>query len=148
MGTPKNNSVIKAFDILNAVAANLGAMTPAEVAEAVGQNLSTVHRFLLTLEEVGAISRLPGNRYRLGMMVAELAGAYRHDVIAERARGVSNIFPRRLVKLSVLRRLTDTGSNSSSGPNLSGPSSSVSGGDRPMPVHASALGKVFIAGLP
>ena len=89
MGTPKNNSVLKAFDILNAFTSGPSAKTAGEVAAAVGLNLSTAHRFLLTLEEIGAVARLPGNRYHLGMMMAELGRRVtRHDVIAKRAHGV------------------------------------------------------------
>ena len=87
MATPKNTSVIKAFEILNVFSLSNKALTPAEVADATGLNLSTTHRFLLTLEEIGAVARSPGNRYHLGIMVAELGRRVtRRDVLAERAR--------------------------------------------------------------
>lgn len=149
MGTPKNNSVIKAFDILSAFRSGAGAMTPGEVAEAAGLNLSTAHRFLRTLEEVGAVARLPGNRFHLGMMVAELGRrVIRHDVIAERARGaVENLsdtlretvslatfdgFRIRVVFCSEPERVLAFNMRR----------------HRSMPIHASALGKTFVAALP
>ena len=97
MATPKNNSVLRAFDILNAFTSGPSAMTAGEVASALGLNLSTAHRFLLTLEEIGAVARLPGNRYHLGMMMAELGrrvtrhelrvcGHHKRESVPERRR--------------------------------------------------------------
>ncbi|WP_378944835.1 IclR family transcriptional regulator C-terminal domain-containing protein [Mesorhizobium sp. ANAO-SY3R2] len=149
MGTPKNNSVLKAFDILNAVAAGPGAMTPGEIAEASGLNLSTAHRFLLTLEEIGAISRLPGNRYSLGMMVAELGRRVtRNDIIAERARGIVENLSESLGETVSLATFDGFQINFVV---WSEPQRALVFSirrDRPMPIHASALGKVFLAGLP
>lgn len=149
MGTPKNNSVLKAFDILNAVAASPGSMTPGEIAEASGLNLSTAHRFLLTLEEIGAISRLPGNRYNLGMMVAELGRRVtRHDIIAERARGAVEQLSETLGETVSLATFDGFRINFVV---WSEPKRALVFSvrrDQPMPIHASALGKVFLAGLP
>ena len=84
MGTPKNNSVIRAFEILNLISGDDRGFLPAEIANSMDMNLSTTHRFLLTLEEIGAVTRSAGNRYHLGLMVAELGrNVTRKDALAE-----------------------------------------------------------------
>jgi len=70
--TPKNGSVAKAFQILNSLATTRREMTATEVAQAIGSNLPTVHRFLVTLESVGAVSRTQNGKFQLGMALANL----------------------------------------------------------------------------
>ena len=87
MATRKNSSVLRAFDILSAVCAARSPLSASEVAEATGLALPTAHRFLLTLEEIGALARPDGNRYRLGLLMAELGRHAAHrDALADRAR--------------------------------------------------------------
>src|SRR5271167_5061730 len=149
MGTSKNNSVLKAFDILNAFASGSGAMTPREVAEAAKLNLSTTHRFLLTLEDIGAVARLPGNRYHLGMMVAELGRRVtRHEVIANRAHGVVEHLSETLGETISLATFDGFGISFVV---WSEPERALAFSlrrDRPVPIHASAVGKMFVAALP
>ncbi len=149
MATPKNNSVLKAFDILNAFTSGPSAMTAGEVASAVGLNLSTAHRFLLTLEEIGAVARLPGNRYHLGMMMAELGRRVtRHDVIAKRAHGVVEHLSQMIGETISLATFDDFRINVVAWSEPQRPLVFSPRRDRPMPIHASALGKMFLAGLP
>lgn len=70
--TPKNASVAKAFQVLNVLGAAQREMTATDVAQALGSNLPTVHRFLVTLEEIGAVSRTPQGRFQLGLVLANL----------------------------------------------------------------------------
>ena len=70
--TPKNASVAKAFQILNVLGSGPGDMTATDVAQKLRSNLPTVHRFLVTLEEIGAVSRSPQGRFQLGLMLANL----------------------------------------------------------------------------
>lgn len=87
MATPKNNSVIKAFDILKRLAAASRPMSAQEIARETGATLSTTHRFLLTLEEIGAVTRSTGNLYHLGMLISALGQRAGHDqILTERAR--------------------------------------------------------------
>lgn len=87
MATPKNNSVIKAFDILQLLARNARPLSPQQIAEETGATLSTTHRFLLTLEEIGAVSRQPGNLYHLGLLISELGqSAGGEQILTERAK--------------------------------------------------------------
>ena len=87
MATPKNNSVIKAFDILRLLARAARPLTAQEIARDTAATLSTAHRFLLTLEEIGAVSRSGGNRYHLGMLISELGQSTGRDqILTERAK--------------------------------------------------------------
>jgi DNA-binding IclR family transcriptional regulator/enamine deaminase RidA (YjgF/YER057c/UK114 family) len=72
--TPKNASVAKAFQILKVLASGKGDMTATDVAQSLGTNLPTVHRFLVTLEEIGVVSRSAQGRFQLGLMLANLGG--------------------------------------------------------------------------
>ena len=87
MPTPKNSSVIKAFDILRMPARASRPLNPQEIARSTGATLPTTHRFLLTLEEIGAVIRSEGNLYHLGMLNSELGqSAGRDQILTERAR--------------------------------------------------------------
>jgi DNA-binding IclR family transcriptional regulator len=66
-------SVDRAFAVLEAVAAAPAGVTA--IAERVALPKSTVARMLRTLEELGAVERLDGPRWRVGPRVAGLAGA-------------------------------------------------------------------------
>lgn len=87
MATPKNNSVIKAFDILQLLARNSRPLSVQQIARETGATLSTAHRFLLTLEEIGAVTRQSGNLYHLGMLISELGqSAGREQILTELAK--------------------------------------------------------------
>ena len=70
--TRKNSSVAKAFRILDALAASPREMTAKEVAQTIGSNLPTTHRFLVSLEEVGAVARTQLGRFQLGLTLSKL----------------------------------------------------------------------------
>jgi 2-aminomuconate deaminase len=146
--TPKNNSVGKAFRILAAMSRARRDMSATEVARAVGDNLPTVHRFLLSLEEVGAVMRGPRGRYQLGIALAELGDRVEHnkllldcvqphlDDLAARFREIGYAAVRsggwaRAVAHSLSDRSLHFGF--------------VTG--EPIPLHCSAVGKVLLAGL-
>ena len=62
MATPKNNSVLRAFAILRAFDEHSPEMTANEIATKTELNGATAHRFLLTLEDLGAVVRAPQGR--------------------------------------------------------------------------------------
>ncbi len=66
-------SVERAFGILSAVAARSAGVTA--LAQRLALPKSTVARLLGTLEELGAVERVEGTRWRIGPGVAALAGA-------------------------------------------------------------------------
>lgn len=87
MATPKNYSVIKAFDILRLLARSSRPLSAQQIAGELDATVSTTHRFLLTLEEIGAVSRRSGNLYHLGMLISELGqSAGRDQILTERAK--------------------------------------------------------------
>jgi 2-aminomuconate deaminase len=146
--TRKNASVAKAFQILNVLGSGHREMTATEVAQALGTNLPTVHRFLVTLEEIGAVSRTGHGRFQLGLMLTNLGDKVEtHRVLVEHAqphlralatefREVAHCAVRSgSVALNVSRTLPDR--------------SLVIGlaeGDT-VPLHCSAVGKVLLASL-
>ena len=86
MATPKNNSVLRAFTILRAFDERSPEMTASEIAAKTGINGATAHRFLLTLENIGAVVRTPQGRFQLGMALADLGGRVsQYKVIADAA---------------------------------------------------------------
>ncbi len=86
MATPKNNSVLRAFAILRAFDEHAPEMTASEIAAKTGLNGATTHRFLLTLEDLGAVVRAPQGRFQLGMALADLGGRVsQYKVIADAA---------------------------------------------------------------
>jgi len=147
--TPKNASVAKAFQILNVLGAGSREMTATEVAQTLGVNLATVHRFLVTLEEIGAVSRTSHGRFQLGLTLTHLGGkvesnrvliehvqSHLNELAAE-FREVAHCAVRNgLVAVNVARALPDR--------------SLVIGhvaGDS-IPLHCSAVGKALLAGVP
>jgi DNA-binding IclR family transcriptional regulator len=87
MGTPVNNSVARAFRLLEAFGAGEDELSGQELARRTGLAPATAHRFLLTLEQLGAVSRGPGGGFRLGMLLVDLAGRVaRHKVLAAAAQ--------------------------------------------------------------
>ena len=124
-------------------------MSTAEVAEATGMTNATAHRFLLTLEEVGAIARTDRNKFQLGYVIAEMArGLDQENWLAEFAQPhVSELADefREAVGVAALtngkvRYVATAEANRSLriGHSL----------DIPLPIYCSAVGKVLLAGLP
>jgi 2-aminomuconate deaminase len=147
MATPKNTSVGKAFEILGVFSAHRQELTATEVARHIGASVATVHRFLLTLEEIGAVTRTAQGRFCLGIRLAELGGrveqnkllveaAQPHlDAMSAKFREVAHIAVRNgKTAAYVTRSLPDR-------PMRIG----IDGGT--VPLHCSAVGKVLLAGL-
>ncbi|MCF7980939.1 MAG: IclR family transcriptional regulator [Pseudomonadales bacterium] len=84
MSTPEILSVIKAFRVLSAFDGRRTILTTADIAKHAGMNSKTVHRFLMTLENVGAISRVGRGQFSLGMTLADLGSQVSvHNVLSE-----------------------------------------------------------------
>lgn len=71
MATPTNNSIVKAFAILDLFDDQRDELTTADVAELVGLNTITAHRFLKTLVSVGALHSPRKGIYRPGGKLIE-----------------------------------------------------------------------------
>ncbi len=74
MATPLNLSVIKAFRILNAFEYAGEKLNLAQLTRRLDINVATTHRFLLTLQAVGAVVKTPGGRVRTRLLLANLGG--------------------------------------------------------------------------
>ena len=149
MGTPRNHSVIKAFRILQAFTTHGSALTASEVAGAAGLNAATAHRFLLTLEEIGAVQRTGDHRFRLGVAVANLARGVEHDDLIgdlchPHLRALVDTF-RESASAAVLRERRIAYVAKAAAPRSLQMEYSADG---TVPVHCSAVGKVLLAGRP
>lgn len=68
-------AIERAAAILGAFSQEQPELGVTELAERVGLHKSTVHRFLVNLEDAGLVERIPrGGRYRLGLRLFELGG--------------------------------------------------------------------------
>ncbi|MDM9654024.1 IclR family transcriptional regulator [Pseudomonas wenzhouensis] len=74
MATPFNYSVIKAFRILTAFKFSGEKLTLSQLSRRLDMNIATAHRFLLTLESVGAIAKTTDGAFELGLLLADLGG--------------------------------------------------------------------------
>lgn len=84
MATQRNNSVIRAFEILCCFTLEQNELSAADIAGYTGMHVSTVHRFLLTLETLGAVVRTQNGRFQLGMLLADLGGrVFQHRVLSD-----------------------------------------------------------------
>ncbi|UUP18179.1 IclR family transcriptional regulator [Nitratireductor thuwali] len=78
-----NGSVVKAFAILKLFSQERPELTAADVARETGMNAITAHRFLRTLEHVGALVAVTKGIYRLGYVFADLGDrVLRNDALA------------------------------------------------------------------
>ncbi len=67
-----NGSVVKAFEILRLFGPECDRISAGYVREKLGINFITAHRFLRTLERVGALVAVAKGSYRLGFMLVDL----------------------------------------------------------------------------
>ncbi|WP_028934972.1 IclR family transcriptional regulator [Pseudonocardia spinosispora] len=145
--TRQVESVQRAIDVLDALAASGGELGTNEIARRTGINVSSISRLLSTLTSSGLVQHLPSSgRYRLGVHILQLAAA---------ARASLDI---RSVSRPYLEELTGTTGETST---LSLPGEhdlmtidfaqsprsvrSVAEIGRNSSAHATAAGKVFLA---
>lgn len=74
-----NGSVLKAFKILDLFAEGRAELTAGDVATALSINTVTAHRFLHTLEQVGAVRATARGVFRLGYIFADLGDRVMRD---------------------------------------------------------------------
>ena len=85
--TQLNNSVSRAFAILNLFDENTPELTAGQVAGALDLNPVTAHRFLKSLESVGAVVAVTRGSFRLGRLFADLGNrVVHHRYIADAAQ--------------------------------------------------------------
>jgi DNA-binding IclR family transcriptional regulator len=141
-------SVDRAVELLEAVAAATEPATGPALADACGLNRSTAWRILATLEHHGLVERDPEtNRYRLGFAVLRLAAAAGHEPLVRLAHPLL----RRLadatgetVNLAVARRLELVYADQVQARHVMAPNWL----GHTVPLHATSTGKAFLAALP
>ena len=119
------------------------------IADAAELNAATAHRFLLTLEELGAVHRTGDHRFRLGVAVANLARGVEHgdligDLCRPHVRALVDTF-RESASAAVLREGGIEYVAKAAAPRSSQIEFSS---DRALPLHCSAVGKVLLASRP
>lgn len=85
MAVQYNNSVLRAFAILDLFSDSRTEIGAALVAQELGLNAVTAHRFLRTLERVGALVPVAKGSYRLGYALIDLADRVIHHAELGRA---------------------------------------------------------------
>jgi IclR family pca regulon transcriptional regulator len=79
-----NGSVVKAFEILKLFSEQRPLLSSADIVSELGLNAITAHRFLKTLEHVGAVVPEARGIYRLGYLFADLGDrVLRDDALAQ-----------------------------------------------------------------
>lgn len=149
MPTPKNNSVLKAFELLRVLARASRPLGVQEIARATGATLPTTHRFLLTLEEVGAVARSAGNQYHLGLLIAELGRrAGRDQILTERARVLVEALSEQLGETVSLTLYSPEGMRKVAWHEPARPLVCRERSEFGPALHCTAPGKLYLARLP
>ena len=153
-GTPgrRRSNTVQAVDraalLLKAVATAAEPSTAWELAGRCGLNRSTAWRLLSTLEAHGLVERDPATqRYRPGYAAIQLASATDIDALARRVRPILERVTTatgEIATLAAVQRFSLVYVDQADPP---GPPSPNWLG-RPIPLHATSSGKVFLAWLP
>ena len=75
MATGLNNSILRGFAILSLFNDDRPEISAATVSEELGVNAITAHRFLKSLEHVGAVTAVSRGRFRIGYKVIGIAAS-------------------------------------------------------------------------
>jgi DNA-binding IclR family transcriptional regulator len=149
MGTPKNQSVQKAFLLLRSFRRPEEWMTNAELSRRTGLSEACAHRLMKTLEEIGAVVRDKRGCYRPGMVLAtlskdvavgDLIRATSEDVLATLAAQLKGV-----VHVGVLENgMVTYAAKFGEAPGVAIPSRVGAQQE----AYCSALGKTLLAGMP
>lgn len=141
-------SVERAIALLKAVAHGPQPASVSELAAQVGLNRSTAWRLLATLERHGLVERDPvSQRFDIGYATIRLADSADHDALVRRARPIMEtlaVETSETVTLAVATSLSLLYVDQVDPPGIMTPSWL----GRPIPLHATSAGKVFLAWLP
>jgi len=140
-------AVDRAITLLKSVAASTTPPTVLELAQASGINRSTAWRLLRTLEHHGLVDRDPiTQRYTIGYGAIAVASAVTDDALARRVRPLLEDLAARTgesVMLAVAKRFNLVYVDQVDPPSVMAPSWL----QKPLPLHATSGGKVFLAWL-
>ena len=149
MGTPKNQSVQKAFLLLRSFRGPEEWVTNAELSRRTGLSEASAHRLMKTLEEIGVVVRDRRGCYRPGMALASLSkDIAAGDLIRATSGDVLDNLAGRLkgvVHVGVLENGMVTYAGKFGEARSVAIPSRVGAQQEP---YCSALGKVLLAGMP
>jgi DNA-binding IclR family transcriptional regulator len=141
-------AVDRAATLLRAISTASHPLTAWELARECGLNRSTAWRLLSTLEDHGLVERdAVSQRYRPGYAAVQLGSGAELDTVARRVRPILQRLADssgEIVTLAAARRFTLVYVDQADPPGP--PTPNWSG--RPIPLHATSSGKVFLAWLP
>ncbi len=148
MPTPLNGSLMKGFAVLKLFSSDRPEITAAVVSRELGMNAATAHRFLTTLEEIGALVSHRRGCYALGLEIVELGRlAESINPLATIVQPVISDVSRELNESAMACRLGRGGPVCIATVVAARPISvSVKVGEV-LELHASAHGKVWLASL-
>jgi DNA-binding IclR family transcriptional regulator len=146
-GVQRIQAVDRAIALLKLVAASTTPPTVLELAQASGINRSTAWRLLRTLEHHGLVDRDPiTQRYTIGYGAISVASAATDDALVRKVRPLLEDLAVRTgesVTLAVAKRFNLVYVDQVDPPHVMAPSWL----DKPLPLHATSGGKVFLAWL-
>ncbi len=147
IGIQRIQAVNRAVALLKSVAASTTPPTALELAQQCGINRSTAWRLLRTLEYHGMVNRDPiTQRYTVGYGTISITAAMTDDALVRRVRPLLAklaVKTGESVLLAVAKRFHLVYVNQVNPPGVMMPSWL----DKPLPLHATSGGKVFLAWL-
>lgn len=146
MATPLNGSILKGFAILRLFTPERTELSAVDVASDLGMTNATAHRFLMSLEEAGALISYRRGHFTLSRDIEEMGRlAELTNPLAERIQPVLNRLARGLNESVMACHLGRNGPRCIA----------VAGSDRPisvnvnvgtvLPIAETAQGKIFLA---
>jgi DNA-binding IclR family transcriptional regulator len=139
-------SVDRAVELLEAIAAAPEPQTAPALADRAGLNRSTAWRILATLEHHGLVERAD-SRYGLGFALLRLAAAAGHEPLVRLAHPLLRALAHdtgETANLAVARRLELVYADQVQAPHVMAPNWL----GHAVPLHATSTGKAFLAALP
>lgn len=148
MSTPLNGSILKAFSILRLISHERPEISASIVAAELGINNATAHRFLLTLEETGALVSYRRGHFCLGPMTQELGQiAEATNQIAAHIRPIIRALARDLNESVMVCRLGRLGPTCIAVAQAERPITVNISVGTVLPMVSSAQGKLWLASM-
>jgi DNA-binding IclR family transcriptional regulator len=148
MSTPLNASVLKAFSILRLITPARPEISAATVAAELGENSATAHRFLMTLEEAGALVSYRRGYFALGPLIESLGGvAEANNQIAARIRPILAELAHKINESVMVCRLGRDGPTCIAVASSQRSISVNINVGTVLPITRSAQGKIFLAAM-
>ena len=148
MSTPLNGSVLKAFTILGLFNSDRSEISAAIVASELDTNIATAHRFLLSLEEAGALVSYRRGHFSLGRTIEELGRlAEASNPLVAKVQPMINELARQLEESVMVCRLGRQGPTCIAVASSERPISVNISVGTVLPITNTAQGKLWLAAM-